>query len=52
VSDPRFHARLTGFALISFALAGLLALGNGVSTVLECGGGLCPENPTGYLLLR
>lgn len=29
----------------------LLALGNGVSTVLECGGGLCPDNPTGYMLI-
>jgi len=33
-------------------LAGLLALGNGVSTVLECAGGLCPDDPTGYELLQ
>ncbi len=44
--------RLAGFALASFAAFGLLALANGVSTVLECGGGLCPDNPTEYLLLR
>ena len=44
--------RLAGLALASFALFTVLALGNGVSTVLECGGGLCPDNPTGYLLLQ
>jgi disulfide bond formation protein DsbB len=44
--------RLTGLALGAFALFTLLALGNGVSTVLECAGGLCPDNPTDYLLLR
>ncbi len=26
--------------------------GNGVSTVLECAGGLCPDNPTNYMLLQ
>lgn len=31
---------------------GLLAGGNGVSTVVECAGGLCPDNPTEYLLLK
>ncbi|WP_051356781.1 disulfide bond formation protein B [Azorhizobium doebereinerae] len=39
------------FGLAIVALAALLALGNGVSTVLECAGGLCPDNPTSYLLL-
>lgn len=29
----------------------LLAVANGISTLLECGGGLCPDNPTRYLLL-
>jgi disulfide bond formation protein DsbB len=43
--------RLTAFSKIAFVLFGLLALGNGLSTVLECAGGLCPDNPTGYLLL-
>jgi disulfide bond formation protein DsbB len=38
-------------ALIAFGLISLMVLGNGVSTVLECAGGLCPDNPTGYLLL-
>jgi len=44
--------RLGGLALASFVVFTLLVLGNGVSTVLECGGGLCPDNPTDYLLLR
>jgi disulfide bond formation protein DsbB len=44
--------RLTGLSLAAFVLFMLLALGNGVSTVLECAGGLCPDNPIGYLLLR
>jgi disulfide bond formation protein DsbB len=44
--------RLPGLSLAAFALFTLLAFGNGVSTVLECAGGLCPDNPTGYLLLR
>ena len=44
--------RLAGLALASFVVFALLVLGNGVSTVLECGGGLCPDNPTDYLLLR
>jgi hypothetical protein len=44
--------RLTAFSKVAFVLFGLLALGNGLSTVLECAGGLCPDNPTDYLLLR
>ena len=44
--------RLTGLALAAFVLFTLLALDNGVATVLECAGGLCPDNPTDYLLLR
>jgi disulfide bond formation protein DsbB len=43
---------LAGFALIVVVLFILLVLGNGVSTVVECAGGLCPDNPTDYLLLR
>lgn len=48
---PRLY-RLGGLALLAFALIALLALGNGVSTVLECGGGLCPDDPVGYQLLE
>lgn len=47
---PRRY-RLSGLALVAFALIALLALGNGVSTVLECGGGLCPDDPVSYQLL-
>jgi disulfide bond formation protein DsbB len=49
--EPAMH-RLTGLSLVAFAVFALLALGNGVSTVLECAGGLCPDDPTDYLLLR
>lgn len=38
--------------LLAIVLVALLALGNGVSTVLECGGGLCPGTPTGYQLIQ
>jgi disulfide bond formation protein DsbB len=44
--------RLTALSTAAFVLFGLLALGNGLSTVLECAGGLCPDNPTDYLLLH
>jgi disulfide bond formation protein DsbB len=50
-TDEKRDGTLKGWPLAIFALFGLLALGNGVSTVLECAGGLCPDNPTGYLLL-
>jgi disulfide bond formation protein DsbB len=43
-------ARRLGAA--AFLIFGLLAVANGFSTVLQCGAGLCPENPTGYLLLQ
>ena len=43
---------LTGLALTSFAAFALLTVANGISTVLECGGGLCPDNPSAYLLLH
>jgi disulfide bond formation protein DsbB len=41
----------SAFGLAMVVLAALLALGNGVSTVLECAGGLCPDNPVSYMLL-
>ncbi|WP_428032935.1 disulfide bond formation protein B [Ancylobacter sp.] len=49
-SRPRVY-RLGGLALLAFGLIALLAFANGVSTVLECGGGLCPDDPEDYLLL-
>lgn len=39
------RSRLVQAALIVFAI---LTLMNGVSTLAECGGGLCPDNPQGY----
>ena len=48
--EPKQAVR--GVGLASLALFLVLALGNGISTVLLCGGGLCPDNPTGYLLLK
>lgn len=40
------------FGVAMIAVAALLALSNGVSTVLECAGGLCPDNPVSYMLLE
>jgi disulfide bond formation protein DsbB len=50
--EDRSARPLAGFALIVVVLFILLVLGNGVSTVVECAGGLCPDNPTDYLLLK
>ncbi|MGU3492892.1 disulfide bond formation protein B [Xanthobacteraceae bacterium A53D] len=50
--EERPTAGAATFGLAMVALAALLALGNGTSTVLECAGGLCPDDPTGYLLLQ
>jgi disulfide bond formation protein DsbB len=50
--DEMSADRVTALSKFAFVLFGLLALGNGLSTVLECAGGLCPDNPTGYLLLH
>lgn len=44
-TEARVHGRLAQFALILFAL---LAVMNGLSTLAECGGGLCPDDPEGY----
>lgn len=54
--DRQFEAdaaptRLTRLALISIGLATFMALANGISTTLECGGGMCADNPTSYQLL-
>ncbi|MFS8036820.1 disulfide bond formation protein B [Xanthobacter sp. AM11] len=42
---------LLPFGAVTIVLALLLALANGGSTVIECGGGLCPDNPTSYRLI-
>jgi len=44
--------RLGTLAIVGFVLFGALSLGNGATTVLECGQGMCPENPTSYILLN
>jgi len=44
--------RATTFGMAMVVLAAALALANGVSTVLECGAGLCPDNPVVYELLQ
>ncbi|QKP78782.1 disulfide bond formation protein B [Methyloligella sp. GL2] len=46
--DP-LTKNLAAFAVLAF---GFFALANGVSTVAECGAGLCPDSPTDYLLLQ
>ncbi|MCB4771693.1 disulfide bond formation protein B [Ancylobacter sp. Lp-2] len=42
---------LAALPLAALVLMAALTLGNGVSTVLECGAGLCPDDPAGYQLL-
>lgn len=49
--EGRTLARMGAFGGTMMGLALLLALANGISTGLECGAGLCPDNPTGYQLL-
>lgn len=44
------RATVVGMAMVGLAAA--LALANGVSTVLECGAGLCPDNPVVYEWLQ
>ena len=44
--------RFNQLSLGACGLFTLLVAANGISTVLECAVGLCPDNPIGYLLLR
>lgn len=48
---PVERRRWSAWPALVVLLFGLLAFGNGISTVIECAGGLCPDNPTEYLLL-
>ncbi|AJY44445.1 disulfide bond formation protein B [Martelella endophytica] len=43
--------KTTGIGLVAVALFAVMSLGNGVSTLAECGLGLCPDNPTSYQAL-
>lgn len=38
-------------AMLAVVLIALIAFANGISTILLCGGGVCPADPTHYLLL-
>ncbi|WP_174802294.1 disulfide bond formation protein B [Martelella limonii] len=40
--------RLSGLGLAAVVVFMLASLGNGISTVAECGLGLCPDNPVSY----
>lgn len=50
--DPREHLPLRGVALIAFAAFALVTAANAGSTFLECGVGLCADNPTFYEMLK
>lgn len=50
LAGQRLRARTVEMAMVGLAAA--LALANGVSTVLECGAGLCPDNPVVYESLQ
>jgi disulfide bond formation protein DsbB len=45
-------ARMTVLPVSAVALLAALALGNVISTLAICGMGLCPETPSGYLILN
>ena len=40
--------KLSGLGLAAVVLFALVTLGNGISTLAECGLGLCPDNPVSY----
>jgi disulfide bond formation protein DsbB len=44
--------RLNVLPLTAFMVFIVLAVGNIISTLLICGGGLCPAAPSGYLILN
>ncbi|MFL9989629.1 disulfide bond formation protein B [Paraburkholderia sediminicola] len=43
--------RLSGIALVAVTVLLIVTLGNAMSTLLECGVGMCPANPFDYELL-
>jgi disulfide bond formation protein DsbB len=49
---PQGPFPLRGISLIAVAIFGVLVVGNAASTFLECGFGLCADNPTQYEMLQ
>jgi disulfide bond formation protein DsbB len=47
-----WSSRLNVLPLTAFMVFLVLAVGNIISTLLICGGGLCPDTPAGYLILN
>jgi disulfide bond formation protein DsbB len=47
-----WSSRLSVLPLTAFVVFAVLAVGNVISTLLICGLGFCPENPTQYLLFN
>jgi len=47
-----WSSRLNVLPLTAFLMFVVLAIGNVISTLLICGGGLCPDTPAGYLILN
>ena len=43
--------RRTGLGNLAVIVFAAMVLGNGFSTLAECGAGLCPDNPTNYVAL-
>jgi disulfide bond formation protein DsbB len=47
-----WSSRLNVVPLTAFLMFVVLAIGNVLSTLLICGGGLCPPTPAGYLIFN
>ena len=47
-----WSSRLSVLPLTAFVVFAVVAVGNLISTLLICGIGFCPENPTQYLLFN
>lgn len=47
-----WSSRLSVLPLTAFVVFAVVAVGNLMSTLLICGIGFCPENPTQYLLFN
>jgi hypothetical protein len=47
-----WSSRMNVLPLTAFVVFAVLAVGNVISTLLICGAGFCPDNPTQYLLFN